>query len=266
MHSVPVKPLTNEQLTEWLNKRLNGGLGSTFGQFANMFVVGSAIDLGHTIGLVTSSEELEKRELIPVFPQSYQPTLREFLDAIAAQTGSEWKYDRTGNFIKSDDPNPKTLEDTPIFEFTLASNPKTFAITLAKGWQAKDHCTFMSYIPPVAPFGLDIYDLGTYSSQDKTKETELWTRIPRDISLEWARRVQSSATESDLKKGKVGQYEAVFFDAMIPSKLGKNVRWRQWVFMARNRAYIALSTIFPEQESKIFPDVEAMLKTFHTAN
>jgi hypothetical protein len=43
---------------------------------------------------------------------------------------------------------------------------------------------------------------------------------------------------------------------------GRTVRWRQWVFMVGNKCYFAVSTIFPQYEDRIFPDVQAMLASF----
>ena len=36
----------------------------------------------------------------------------------------------------------------------------------------------------------------------------------------------------------------------------------QWGLVVENKCYFVVSTIFPEFEDKIFPDVEAMLASF----
>lgn len=262
MHSPPVKPLSADDLKRVLAKRVNGTLAYTFRQFANMFVVGSAISMGNTVGLVTASPEIEQHQLIPIFPQSYKPTLHEFLDAIGAETCSEWSYDPTNNFLKTDAAEPKPVENMPVFEFKPSSHKQTFTLEIAKDWTSNDHCFFFTYAPSIAPVGMDVYELGTYSCDDKDKEKELFSHLPTDISLEWAKRIKDSATEKDLEKRNVGNYEGVYFESMIPSKLGKDIHWRQWALMAGNRAYIVVSTILPEQEEQILPAVEAMLKTF----
>ncbi|HLX62952.1 MAG TPA: hypothetical protein VKX17_16895, partial [Planctomycetota bacterium] len=60
----------------------------------------------------------------------------------------------------------------------------------------------------------------------------------------------------------VGSFDALYFESMVPSQLKKEIRWRQWVFMDGERCYFIVSTIFPDNEAKIFPDVEKMLQSF----
>jgi hypothetical protein len=256
--SVKNLPPDVEQL---LNKRLNGGMGNTFAQFANMFLVSSRLQLNRAIALATSSRETAEAPLQSPFPRFYKPTLREFLDAIALQTFSQWKYDSSDRHIQSDKQIPPT--DRPvIFEFTPTKRHKPFAVTLPKGWKCEDQGNWLMLIPPSAPVGLDIYEMGTYSCDDKASEKELFTRVRQEVAREWAQRVNAKADLKDMSTRRVAAFEALSFEAMVPSKLNKDVRWRQWVFMVTNRCFFVVSTISPEAEATIYPDVEKILATF----
>jgi hypothetical protein len=90
----------------------------------------------------------------------------------------------------------------------------------------------------------------------------LLKRIPQDLAMMWAKRVSEDAAKKDLKPAKVGSYDAIYFDTMVPTKLRQQAHWRQWVFMADDKCYFIVSTIFPKFEDKIYPDVETMLKSF----
>ncbi len=256
-----LKPLTDEQQNRLLDKRLDGGMGNSFSQFANMFLVMSRIKLACGVGLMTPSREIAKTELQPVFPEFYRPTLREFLDVIALQTSSQWKYDPTSKYFRSDGESGP-VEGLAMFEFTKVEREKPFQVTVAKGWKAVDRGNWMMYVPPVCPLGMDIHELGTYSSDDKNKERDLLERVPREVSLEWAKRAKDEVDPKELKPAKVGSYDALFFDTMMPLRDGSTVRWRHWVFMVDNKCYCVISTIFPQYEDRVFPDVQAMLASF----
>ena len=147
----------------------------------------SRINLPYGIGLITSSKEISNAELHPVFPESYKPTLREFLDAIALQTSLEWKYDPTSKYFKSEvESGP--VEGLAIFEFTKTKREQPFEVALPEGWKAVDKGSWVMYVPPVFPLGMDIHQLGSYSSDDKSKEAELLKNVPHDVMLDWAKR------------------------------------------------------------------------------
>jgi hypothetical protein len=106
--------------------------------------------------------------------------------------------------------------------------------------------------------------VGTYSADNPADEAELFQKVRAEVALEWAQRVRRDATADDMKPAKVGDFDALHYTAMVPSQLGGELRWRQWVFMAGNRCYFIVSTITPDLEDEIFPDVEAMLGTFRS--
>ncbi|MCE9547257.1 MAG: hypothetical protein K8T25_17435 [Planctomycetia bacterium] len=261
-HPVAFKPLTPEQQDEFLKTRLSGAMGNKFHQFSNMFLVTSRINLPMGVGLMTSSREVADADLRSPFPESYQPTMREFLDTIALQSHAQWKYEPTGKYIDTDEPN-RPIQDLAVYEFTPVKRVKPFKVTLAEGWKSEDKGNWVMLIPPSFPVGMDIYEMGTYSTDDKTKEKELFDKVRTDVALQWAQRVNDTHVE-DLKSVKIGSHDALFFTAMVPSHIGKDLRWRQWVFMENNRCYFVVSTILPELDKKIYPDVEKMLSTLET--
>lgn len=259
----PFKPISDEQLKALLARRVKGGfVGHSFRGFANMFLVSSMLNLGHGVGLMTESPEIAKHEFSPGYPDFYEPTLHEFLDSIALQTGSEWKFEKTGKFVQSDAEVKKPIEGLAIFEFTKAKRAKPYDLALAAGWKAEDQGNWVMHVPPTFPVGLDIYELGTFTADDTKDQANFMKELPKKISLEWAQRVSATATEKQLTAAHVGKYDALHFDTLVESQVGKKIRWRQWVFVADDRAYFVVSTILPELEAKIYPDVQAMLKTF----
>ncbi len=257
-----IKPLTAEQLEQLLSSRLDGGMDFSFRQFANMFLVASRIHLGQAVGLMTSSEKIADSPLQSPFPRTYQPTLREFLDAIALQTHAAWKYDPSSKFLQSEVKGDSPVEGLAIFEFVRTKREKPFEITLAEGWKSIDQGNWVMHVPPDFPVGMDIYEMGTYSSADAGSAKEFLDKVRADVALEWAQRVNEDAKSEDIKPAKVGSYDALYYESMIPSQLDKEIRWRQWVLVVDQKCYFVVSTILPELDDKIFPDVEKMLLTF----
>ena len=257
-----IKPLTAEEQEKLLTARLDGGMGYSFGQFGNPFFVSSRIQLGTGISLMTSDKEIAELPLQSPFPASYKPTLHEFLDAIALQTLSEWKYDPSSQYIKSEVELQEPVEGLASFEFTKAKRDKPFGVALADGWKAIDKGNWVMYVPPSFPVGMDIYEMGTYSSDEKTSQQDFANEIRSAVALQWAQRVNGNAKSEDLQSAKVGAFDALFYESMIPSQSNKEIKWRQWVFMVGNKCYFIVSTIFPEFEDKIFSDVQKMLASF----
>jgi hypothetical protein len=178
------------------------------------------------------------------------------------QTFSQWKYDPSSKYLDSKVEHPQPVEGLAMFEFTPVKREKPFDVTLAKGWKAEDKGHWTMYIPPIFPVGMDIYEMGTYSVDDPLAEKELLKKVPTDVSMNWARRLQQSPAPEALKPAKVGPYDAVFFEFTFQSPQGQEVHWRQWVFMVGNKCYSAISTIFSPLDGQIFPDVEKMLASF----
>ncbi|WP_395743872.1 hypothetical protein [Prosthecobacter sp.] len=263
---VPLKVLSDEEQAKLLGKRLEGGLGDSFGAFANMFMVRSQMDLRVCVGLKGMSKEIAEAELQPVFPEFYKPTLKELMDSIALQTFSAWSYRKEDQYANSSKAETTEDDHLVIFSFTSvvaeAKPRKPYKVELAKGWQAEDRGHWLACRPATFPVGMDIYEMGTYSAKKKEDEAALFEKVRKEVALEWAKRVKPEAKAEDLKPAKVGAYEALHFEAMIPARTGGDVHWRHWVFMVDNACYFIVSTIFPEKEAEYFPDVEKMLGSF----
>ncbi|MBI3861754.1 MAG: hypothetical protein HY290_07645 [Planctomycetia bacterium] len=254
-------PSEGDELGRLLSARLNGGMQHSFGQFANMFLVMSRLNLPNAIGLMTKSEEIAKAELQSPFPPFYHPTVREFLDAIALQTFSEWQHDASGKFIKSEVEIPE--ESRPvIFEFTATEREKPFEVTLAEEWKSIDKGNWVMLVPPSFPVGMDIYEMGTYSMDSGSSDLKFFEKVRSEVALEWAQRVAPDAKAEDLKPARVGSNDALHFEKLLTGQNGKQIRWRHWVFMVENKCYFIVSTIVPALEDEIFPDVEKMVASF----
>ena len=213
--TLSIKPLTDEERAHFLNDRLNGEMGYSFGQFSNLFLVTSRLQFGIGVGLMTSSKEVANAPLRSPFPASYQPTLREFLDAIALQTASEWKYDPTTKYIESD-AQDSPIADLAIFEFLRTTREKPFEVTLADGWKAIDKGNWVMHVPPSFPVGMDIYELGTYSTETSGPAEDFPNQIRSAVALEWARRVNSKAVLEEIQTGKVGAFDACSTNRWFP--------------------------------------------------
>lgn len=265
-NQVPLKMLSAEEQTKLLANRLEGSLGDSFGAFANMFMVRSQMELGKCIGLKGKTGKLLQAELQSVFPDFYKPSLKELMDAIALQTSSTWSYRKEDQFVNSHVPEKTEFDHMVIFTFvpTEAATPRArpFSVNLAKDWKTLDHGHWLACIPPTFLVGMDIYEMGTYSASKKANEAALFAKVRQEVALEWAQRVKKDAKAEDLKPVKVGGFDALHFDAMVPSQDDKDIRWRHWVFMVDNACYFIVSTIFPEMEEQLFPDVQTMLGSF----
>ena len=254
--------LPDDELEKLLEHRINNQLGGTFAQFANMFLVSSRIQLGTGIALATPSRKIAQTNLQSIYPETYQPTLREILDLAALESFSQWKYETTGKYLNSEKRMTKPVKGLAIFEFTETIREKPYQVSVAKGWTVRDKGNWVMYTPPDFPVGMDIYEAGTYSTDNKREEKEFLEQVRIDVALMWALRVDANATQDDLKPAKIGSFEALSYDTIIRGKDGQKYRWRHWVFLDGPRCYFIASTIPPFFENDLFPDVERMLASF----
>lgn len=254
--------LSDDDLNEVLSRRLSGDMGDALRNFGKMFLVNSRLQIGVGIGLVAENKKIANTELQATFPESYHPTLRELLDSIALQSSSAWNYDKTGKHFSTDQRSDTPVEGLAIFELKPTKREKPYKVALAKGWRAVDKGHWTMYIPRQFPVGMDIYEFGTYSPSKKDDEQKFSDKIRTDVSLDWARRVEPKANEKDFEEAKVGQFDALHYEVLLKGQAGQEIRWRQWVFMDGNKCYFIVSTIIPNLEDQIYPDVKQMLETF----
>jgi hypothetical protein len=140
------KALSKEEQTAFLAKRTPSGmmLGSFDGYCSLLYAT-------QDVCIHTESEEVNRTSLHSPFPEFYKPTWAELFGAIARQTKSSWNYDPKSDY----------------WVFNKPSQPLPFTIDLAKGWKADDRGDYISYQPKIAPVGMDVYMMGTYSANTK---------------------------------------------------------------------------------------------------
>ena len=251
-------PLTSDQLRSLLAERLNGSMGLTFAQFANMFLVKSHLSLSKGIALSTPDNTVADAGLMPVFPETYKPTFREFLDAIALQTHTEWRYVVESQTLQSNSNNP--VEGVACFEFTPGANRLNFSIKVPTGWAIRDGGNRLMCSPPTFPVGIDFYEVGTYSLGTSIPTT--MERIVDDVALEWAKRANAKATMSDMAPARVGKFNARYFQARVASRMGGELNWKQWVFSVGNRCYFVISTLDDNNSRSLSSAIDGILQSF----
>ena len=106
---------------------------------------------------------------------------------------------------------------------------------------------------------MDIYMLGSYSSDKKDDEAALFKKVRDNLALRFGTFFKENLQIKDMDKVAVGKVEALHFTTVVP-KTG--IVWRQWVFVDSGMAFAIVSAIKPEQEKQVLPDVEAMIKSF----
>lgn len=251
-------PLSEDELTRLLDRRLDGGLGYTFAQFANMFVPNSTIQLPQGVILVAKTKAIDDTELMPVFPEHYRPRLRELLDAIALQTSSTWAYVTESDSLKSDSKTP--VGGIVCIEFSPTESRLELSVEIPPGWSVRDVGNRRMCAPPTFPVGIDFYHMGTYSFDgDRAAGME---KIVKSIALDWASRVKEGTSENDLGQKRIGAYDALTFETTIPSRLGMDLIWRHWVFAAEDRCYFVVSTLDQKHLKQQAADIDAMLDSF----
>jgi hypothetical protein len=232
------KPLSKEEQTEFLAKRTSSGtmMGSFDGYCSLLFAT-------RDVCIHTESDEVNRTRLNSPFPDFYKPTWAELFDSIARQTKSSWKYDPKRDF----------------WVFNKPSRPLPFTIEPAKDWKADDRGFYVCYQPKIAPVGMDIYMMGTYSVAKKDERQALFDKVRDDIALRFAKTFKNDVTRAAMTRSKAGKHEALYFTMAAPQT---GIIWRQWVVVESGKAFCIVSAIKPDQEKDILPDVEAMVKSF----
>jgi hypothetical protein len=256
-----VIPLTKEQLEKLLAIRTHGSIREGFAHMSSLFLISTRMELPYGVAITTSSPAIVKNVFQPVFPNFYTPTLREYLDAVALQSSSEWKYDPTGKFYKSEVDNGPA-EDLAMFEFIETKQPELFKIELANGWKSQRRGDRTVLFPPDESARLEIVDHGSYSPRDGQDEKELLKKVVTEFSLETARRLSPDVEAKDLSEAKVGTYSAKFFETLKTLSDGSEWRWRKWSFSADNRCFVATAVMREQSKERIGGDIETMLKSF----
>lgn len=197
------------------------------------------------VNLECSDTEIASTYLQSPYPDFYKPTWSEVFDTVARQTGSHCYY----------------VADRDTWMFAKPAMPLPFTISQAAGWTSEERGAYVSYRPPMAPVGMDIYMMGRYSvdSSDEGERKALFGKVRSAVAVMFAGPLKKGVTAADMTKTKLGEREALFFTTPAPKP---GVVWRQWVIADSGMAFVIVSAIDKDRESAILPDVEAMVKSF----
>jgi len=231
------KALSDKEQQAFLSSR------SPAGQFVGTFSsFGSLLYAVNGIAIHTDSEDIGAVKLGPPYPSDYQATWREVFDSIAIQTKSHWTYDAKRNY----------------WVFSYLRSPALYEIKTADGWKVRDEGVYVGYVPPTYPVGMDIYQLGFYSTDTKAEEPKLFEKIRDQIALQFASNFNKSIAVKDMQTELVDGSSALFFEAVSPIR--KEVMWRQWVFVKNGKAFAIVSTL-KKDDTNLLDDVKSMIKS-----
>ena len=231
-------PLSEKEQTRFLERRLP--ISAFRGTFASY---GELLYAADGVSIHTESHEISETALGSPFPSFYHPTFAELFDSIAIQTKSSWKYDPTRNF----------------WVFSISINPRSFQLSPAANWTSSNRGIYVGFKPPNYPVGMDVYQLGSYSTDSSEKAT-LFEKVRNDLALRFATGANPNVTVKDMGTETLDGAEALFFEA--PSPIRKDVVWRQWALVKNGKAFVIVSSL-PRDDTTLFNDVKSMVKSFH---
>lgn len=212
--------------------------GMMLGNFRSMNSIWHAI---FDVPVSADSDEIAEARLRSPFPEFYQPTWREYFDAIARQTFSSWRY------------------ENPECGFVFGEPPLAppFDLELAPEWRGELRGQYAALIPPIANVGMDVYMMGGYS--DPQDELGLYRRVREHHALAWARLIRPEVAPEDMETATVDNAEALFYSTAHPRT---GVLWRQWAFVSQGECFVIMSAIEPENDAVLWPQVQAMVASF----
>lgn len=231
------KAISAEEQESLLATRIKSPIQGTFGS------LGSFLYTFHDLAIHTDHKEVGNIKLGSPFPKIYEPTWREVFDTIAVQTKTVWTYDAKRNY----------------WLFTPAENSPSFEIKLADGWTSEHRGIYIGYKPSTFPVGMDIYQLGSYSSDDPKDEAKLFSEIRDDLALRFASGFNKDIKPGKMKKVKVDGVDALYFESPAPQR--KEIIWRQWAFVKNGKGFVIVSSL-RKQDANLVSDVQQMVKSF----
>ncbi|MGD8451342.1 MAG: hypothetical protein PVJ57_05935 [Phycisphaerae bacterium] len=197
----------------------------------------------HDVPVSCETEEVAETEMWTNFPEFYQPTWTEYFNAVARQTYTHWYY-----------------KDARLgFMFVEPSLPLPFFLEVADGWEVENYGHWIKFVPPQAPVGMDVYMLGEYSAEPGEDEAALFERVRREWALSWAHMLDPQCTVDAMTTVQVDGADALFWEGQHPET---HVILRQWVFLKHGMCFAIFTAMAPELEDAIWPDVQAMVKSF----
>jgi hypothetical protein len=237
---VKVKALSQSEQDAFLSKRTSASMLGSFRAFSSLLYAADSVVIH------TESPEIISAQLTSCMPDFYKPTRRELFDAIAVQTQSAWRYD----------------SGKSCWVFAKHKKPRMYySIDSAKGWTRNDRGLYVGYHPAIAPVGMDIYIMGSYSSDKPEDANALYKKVRDSFAVMFAKNFKQDTASSDMKEITVNTCQALFFEITTPDKM----IWRQWVIVEAGKAFVIVSAIKSEHDDQIYPDVQKMLGSFTIA-
>jgi len=239
--SVDAEGLSEKEQHAFLSKRTTPHLLGSFNGFCSLLYAACEVAI-HTESRAINSTPLQS--LAPAF---YKPTWRELFDSIAIQTQSAWSYDAARDY----------------WVFAKPQNPRAYYhLEMAKEWKQDNRGEYVSYSPSIAPVGMDIYIMGTYSADTPEAANDLYQKVKESFAVTFAKHFKKDVTPADMKAVTVNTYPALHFEINVPS----GIIWRQWVIVEKGQAFVIVSSIKPEHDAQLYPDVKAMISSFKIAS
>ncbi|MEZ4490613.1 MAG: hypothetical protein R3F51_23810 [Cyanobacteriota/Melainabacteria group bacterium] len=248
-------------INQLLKERIRIEFGYPFYRFAQIFATASETRLKYSVVIASEDRLIEAHPLSDFYPNFYRPTLKETLDQIALQTGSSWRYLKEHKKYDTKLKDYRPHKEVVLFEFTKRDLKPTFKLKLAEGWRQRIKNNSVMYIPPDCPIGLDVFDIGSFSPSASESADSLMEKAVKDVALTFAAKTGKSPAEIKFSRQKVGGKDALFYQCEVQTRTGFKAVWRQWAFYSGDRVYIAISTIFPNFEEKLYPQVKEMLSS-----
>lgn len=194
--------------------------------------------------IMTTSVEVSRTRLQTVHVKDYHPMQAELFESMARQTKSTLRYDPT--FLS------RWISAPPAMSLP-------YSLNIADDWKCEDRGLYVAYSPKVQPVGMDIYILGRYSGLSPEE-----TRQARNTNaMNFARMLDKSANIEAMKELKVDGCDAIYFETKAPGR--PDCQWRQWSLIKNGEAFVIVSSIDGKNATKLVPEVQAMVASFHVA-
>jgi hypothetical protein len=256
-----LKPYSEASLSKILNERvetIEGVDRLSFDAFGDKVLAGTSADLSAGIYMTTNNAEIKRHILFPAYPKKYWPTVKEYLDLIALQCGARWSYDRNNQYVPDNQAFRQLADQYARFDFVPGAAAPSYTITLPSGWLAAPKSYGISYGGKDYMQALEIYELGAMSPENAKDAAYVKGDFAKDVLALWTEGLKPL---SEVKRVKVGAYDGYVFESIIDKRSGK-IYYKQWLFVAGNKAYTAISRMPEERKAAVLPGAERALASF----
>lgn len=256
-----LKPYSEANLSKILNERvetIEGVERLSFDSFADKILAGTSADLSAGIYMTTNNADIKKHILFPAYPKKYWPTVKEYLDLTALQCGARWSYDRNNQYVPDNQAFRQIADQYARFDFVPGVAAPTYTIVLPSGWFASAKDYGISYGGKDYTQALEIYELGAMSPENAKDAAYVKGDFAKDVLALWSEGLKPL---SEVRRVKVGAYDGYVFETIIDKRSGK-LYYKQWLFVAGNKAYTAISRMPEGRKAAILPAAERALSSF----